>query len=158
MVWIVFPDLLLKHLTLLRQLLDVDWLLKAWPFLVLTYWLVPSFFVTAYMSQTLGSVLGSSMGLEFPRSMMRLGKFPLKGTHLFLRLLKLWLPLSKVPVTSDIVPILTLFNYCTQLAFLCFLLFLCSCLFILLFCRVRWVDHFGSPLQEQKDKKKISKR
>ena len=46
------------------------------------------------------------MGLEFPGSMMRLGKFPLKGTHLFLKLLKLWLPLSKVPVTSDIVPIL----------------------------------------------------
>ena len=68
---------------------------------------MPSFFVTAYMSQTLGSVLGSSMGLEFPRFMMILGKFPLKGTHLFLRLLKLWLPLSKVPVTSDIlVPIL----------------------------------------------------
>ena len=64
-------------------------------------------FVTAWISQTLGPVLGSSMGLEFPRSIGRLGKFPLKGTHLFLRLLKLlWLPLSKVPVTSDIVPIL----------------------------------------------------
>ena len=32
-----FLDLLLNHLTLLRLLLDVDWLLKAWPFLVLTY-------------------------------------------------------------------------------------------------------------------------
>ena len=62
--------------------------------------------VTAYISQRLVSVLWSSMGLEFPKSMMRLGKFPLKGTHLSLMLLKLWLPLSKVPVTSDIVPIL----------------------------------------------------
>ena len=33
-------------------------------------------------------------------------KISFEGTHLFLRLLKLWLPLSKVPVTSDIVPIL----------------------------------------------------
>ena len=36
-------------------------------------------FVTAWISQTLGPVLGSSMGLEFPRSMMRLGKISFEG-------------------------------------------------------------------------------
>ncbi len=158
MVWIVFLDFLPKHLTLLRLLLDVDWLLKAWPFLVLTHWLVPSFFVTAYISQRLGSVLWSSMGLEFPKSMMRLGKFPLKGTHLFLRLLKLWLPLSKVPVTSDIVPILA---FVQSLHTAGLSLLSSVALFLIVhssICRVSWVDHFGSPLLEKRDNREITER
>ena len=74
-----FLDLLLKHLTLLRLLLDVDWLLKACPFFGADLLTCANLFFTAKISQTLGLVLGFSMGLEFPRSLMGLGKISFEG-------------------------------------------------------------------------------
>ena len=93
------------------------------------------------------------MGLEFPRSLMKLGKFPLKGTHLFLRLLKLWLPLSKVPVTSDKVLVLACVHSIHTVRFSLYLLLSIN-LFLTVhssISRVNCVACLGLPLLEQRD-------
>ena len=92
--------------------------------------------------------------------LLRLGNFPLRALHLFLRLLKLWLPLSKVPVTSDKVLVLACVHSIHTVRFSLYLL-LSITLFLTVhssISRVSLVDHLGLPLLEQRDSREITER
>ena len=117
-------------------------------------------FVGTYIGQGLVSALWISIGLGLPKFMLKLVEFPLGTIHLFLSLLKLWTPLPKVPLTSDIMLVLA---YIQSLHTAGFSLHLLSSIALFLtvhssISRVSRVAHLGSPLLEQRDSREIAER